>query len=368
MTRSVRALADLSRLEILPQSSFLEMLSRENKRTERTGFAFILILIERSGIPGPIDKHFERVISALAFSNRSTDIKGWYRQGSILGMIFLDIVTASAESTSLSLQKKVRSALSNTLGMSEVDEFHVSSHVFPQDWREQHGLDLVGSIAPCEPLEERKVSRRDLFLKRALDIAGSLLAIVMMAPLFVLLAVGIKLTTRGPIFFRQKRVGQHGRIFEFLKFRSMKEGNDAVIHREFIEELIKAGSSDPLKEHPVYKLTSDPRVTALGGFMRRTSLDELPQFFSVLRGDMSLVGPRPAIPYEVECYDLWHRRRFLSMKPGITGLWQVEGRSRTTFDDMVRLDLRYVTSWTIWIDLKILLRTPRALVSGAGAY
>ena len=118
----------------------------------------------------------------------------------------------------------------------------------------------------------------------------------------------------------------------------------------------------------VYKLTNDPRVTAVGRFLRKTSLDEFPQFWNVLRGEMSLVGPRPPVAYEFEMYDYWHRRRVLELKPGVTGLWQVNGRSRTCFDDMVRLDLRYSQTWSLWLDLKILLATPLAVVAGNGAH
>jgi lipopolysaccharide/colanic/teichoic acid biosynthesis glycosyltransferase len=117
----------------------------------------------------------------------------------------------------------------------------------------------------------------------------------------------------------------------------------------------------------VYKLTADPRITPIGRFLRKTSLDELPQFFNVLKGEMSLVGPRPPVSYEFESYGLWHRQRLSSVKPGITGLWQVDGRSRVTFDEMVRLDIRYARSWSLWLDLKILVQTPRAVVSGIGA-
>jgi lipopolysaccharide/colanic/teichoic acid biosynthesis glycosyltransferase len=150
----------------------------------------------------------------------------------------------------------------------------------------------------------------------------------------------------------------------------MYVNNNHAIHREYVKSLI-VGSALPqqtAKEgHATYKLTNDPRVTAVGKILRKTSLDELPQFLNVLKGDMSLVGPRPPIPYEVENYDIWHRRRLLAVKPGITGLWQVKGRSRTTFDEMVRLDLQYAKSWSVWLDLKILLQTPRAVVQGTGA-
>ena len=151
----------------------------------------------------------------------------------------------------------------------------------------------------------------------------------------------------------------------------MSVSTDAGIHKEYVQNFI-AGKPQPAAvvkdQKVVYKITSDPRVTWIGRFMRRTSLDELPQFWNVLNGEMSLVGPRPPIPYEIEAYDIWHRRRLLEAKPGITGLWQVHGRSRTTFDEMVRLDLRYSRTWSPLLDLKILLQTPRAVISGNGAY
>jgi lipopolysaccharide/colanic/teichoic acid biosynthesis glycosyltransferase len=151
----------------------------------------------------------------------------------------------------------------------------------------------------------------------------------------------------------------------------MRPANDSAVHQEYMKRFIAGNASSSNQEGgpaPVFKITNDPRVTPLGRFLRRTSLDELPQFFNVLLGDMSLVGPRPPIPYEVDCYDIWHRRRLLVVKPGITGLWQVSGRSRVGFDDMVRLDLKYARSWTIWLDIKILMKTPRAIFGGEGAY
>jgi lipopolysaccharide/colanic/teichoic acid biosynthesis glycosyltransferase len=198
--------------------------------------------------------------------------------------------------------------------------------------------------------------------------------IIGLSPLFLVIAVAIKMTSEGPVLFRQRRVGQHGSTFVFLKFRSMYVGNDSKVHREYVTKLI-AGQAERKPSNGngngngngVYKLTDDPRITKVGDFLRRTSLDELPQFFNVLKGEMSLVGPRPPIAYEVEAYDIWHRRRVLEAKPGITGLWQVYGRSRVNFDDMVRLDLRYARTWSPWMDVKILLRTPGAMF-GEGAY
>jgi lipopolysaccharide/colanic/teichoic acid biosynthesis glycosyltransferase len=204
-----------------------------------------------------------------------------------------------------------------------------------------------------------------------MDIVGSVLALLLFAPVFLAVALAIRLTSKGPVFFRQKRVGQSGEEFVFLKFRTMHVNNDPRAHQEYVRQLI-AGSA---QRHPengngngVYKLTTDSRITRVGRFLRRTSMDELPQLFNVLRGEMSLVGPRPAIAYEVEAYDTWHRRRIFEAKPGITGLWQVTGRSRVNFDEMVRLDLQYARTWSPWTDLKILMRTPVAVFFGDGAY
>ena len=187
---------------------------------------------------------------------------------------------------------------------------------------------------PAFPLRSRTADEHVPLMKRAMDITGSLIALVLLSPLLLVIALTIKLTSKGPVFSRQKRVGQYGVPFVFLKFRSMYVNNDASIHKEYVKRLI-AGNA---QKHSVgsgkgvYKLTKDSRITRIGGFLRRTSLDELPQFINVLKGEMSLVGPRPAIAYEVEAYDIWQRRRVLEAKPGITGLWQMNGRSRIKFE------------------------------------
>jgi len=206
-----------------------------------------------------------------------------------------------------------------------------------------------------------------LGIKRAMDIVGSLIMLILCAPLFVIIAVAIKVFSEGPVIFKQKRVGQYGRCFTFFKFRSMQTNNDTQTHKEYVKKLI-AGEAVHIVENTgecVYKLPNDQRITKIGKLLRKTSLDELPQLVNVLIGDMSLVGPRPPIPYEVAAYQTWHRRRILDVKPGITGLWQVMGRSRVKFDDMVRLDLRYATSWSPWLDVKILMCTPAAVIKGA---
>ena len=205
-------------------------------------------------------------------------------------------------------------------------------------------------------------------LKRTMDVLGSILALLLLSPVFLLIALAIKLTSRGPVLFRQVRVGQYGALFTLLKFRSMYINNDDGNHKEYVGHLI-AGRAEKQPSNGnregVYKLTRDCRITSVGAFLRRSSLDELPQFFNVLKGEMSLVGPRPSLAYEVAAYDPWHRRRLLEAKPGITGLWQVNGRNRVKFDEMVRLDLAYAETWSPWLDIKILLRTPRAVFEGA---
>jgi lipopolysaccharide/colanic/teichoic acid biosynthesis glycosyltransferase len=170
--------------------------------------------------------------------------------------------------------------------------------------------------------------------------------------------------------FRQQRIGRFGKSFTFLKFRSMYVNNDPTVHQEYVKNLIE-DAAEPVSSgrsgNGVYKLVNDKRITPVGRFLRRSSLDELPQFLNVLMGDMSLVGPRPPLPYELAAYQTWHRRRLLAVKPGITGLWQVTSRSTVKFDEMVRLDLRYASTWTPWLDFKILMRTPHAVIKGSGA-
>ena len=200
--------------------------------------------------------------------------------------------------------------------------------------------------------------------KRSLDIAASLLVILLLAPIAALIALAIKLTSRGPVLFRQTRVGHQGKLFTMLKFRSMRAGSTSSIHQEYIRKVIHGPQEGSAK---LTKMKNDPRITRLGRILRRTSLDELPQFLNVLMGDMSLVGPRPCIPYEFESYQKWHRNRVRAV-PGLTGLWQVSDRENISFDEMVKLDLNYVHRWSIWLDLKILLLTPVAVLSGNGAH
>ena len=210
---------------------------------------------------------------------------------------------------------------------------------------------------------EKKATFGYRVAKRSLDLCIAFFLLILCFPLMIVIALTIKLTSKGPVFFKQERVGIGGRAFTFVKFRSMRHKADDAIHKQYMQRLIhgQADSQSNNPDQPMFKLKDDPRITEVGHFLRKTSLDEIPQLFNVIGGAMSLVGPRPPIPYEVNAYKSWHMHR-LSVKPGITGLWQVSGRSTTTFDQMVKLDLEYIDNRSLLLDLKILARTiPAAL-------
>jgi exopolysaccharide biosynthesis polyprenyl glycosylphosphotransferase len=197
-----------------------------------------------------------------------------------------------------------------------------------------------------------------LAAKRAFDLVLSSAALLVLAPVFLVFAVAIRLESPGPVLFRQRRVGVNGREFMLYKFRSMYQDAEARL------ESLRARNE---VSGPVFKIRDDPRVTRVGRFMRRTSIDELPQFWNVLRGEMSVVGPRPPLPAEVKQYQRWQVRR-LSMKPGITCIWQVSGRSHISFERWMELDLQYIDNWSLWRDVKILARTIPAVLTGRGAH
>jgi exopolysaccharide biosynthesis polyprenyl glycosylphosphotransferase len=216
---------------------------------------------------------------------------------------------------------------------------------------EMAGIPLIG-------VRQTRISPFTLFLKRAVDVVFSLFVLIIAAPLMGLIALGIKLDSPGPVLFRQARVGKGGRPFTVYKFRSMETG--AEEQKELLRGLNEA-------DGPIFKIKDDPRVTRMGRWLRRFSLDELPQFYNVLRGDMSIIGPRPPLAEEVAEYQPWHMRR-LETAPGITGLWQVSGRSELPFDEMALLDIYYVEQWRPSLDLQILLRTIPTILFGDGAY
>ena len=200
---------------------------------------------------------------------------------------------------------------------------------------------------------------------RALDIVGSGILLIVLAPLFGLIALAVKLDSSGPALFRQRRLGHEIKPFTVHKFRTMEQGATEDQHREFVTDLINGQA--PETSGPRFKMTEDPRVTRCGRLLRRSSLDELPQLWNVLRGEMSLVGPRPPIPYEVEQYPPHWFARFAA-KPGLTGLWQVSGRSDVTLEEMVALDIEYIENRSLWLNLKLILLTVPAVLSAKGAW
>ncbi len=362
-----------SREHILQEESFHSMLTLERRRAERSRKPFVLMLLDASACveEKSADRFMSRVMSVLLKSTRETDLVGWYENGVILGIIFTEVSLECENPITQILHAKIVKALRDELSHEVESNLVITLHLFP----ENSGRDGAEPVADTKFYPDlsrgRSKKRLPLGVKRVIDVLGSAALLLILSPLLAIIAMAIKLTSKGPMIFQQERLGQFGSRFKCLKFRTMYTNNDPKVHQEFIQQFI-AGQSGGENADPgkpvVYKITNDSRVTPFGRFLRKTSLDELPQFWNVLRGEMSLVGPRPSLAYEFEVYDIWHRRRVLEVKPGVTGLWQVSGRSRTCFDDMVRLDLRYTKSWSIWLDLRILLATPRAVFKGDGAY
>jgi len=213
--------------------------------------------------------------------------------------------------------------------------------------------------------EQIIVNKDYISLKRVLDFFAALVLVILFGPLMLAIALAIKLFSPGPILYRQTRIGKDGKPFKMLKFRSMRLENAPDIHREYVRDMIQNNRDPRSLGKDTLKLESDPRITGLGKYMRRLSIDELPQFFNVLRGEMSLVGPRPSLPYEYEVYKDWHKKRVLVL-PGITGLWQVTARNQVSFDDQVRLDLAYIKYMSLWMDIKIIIKTPFEMIRGKG--
>lgn len=349
--------------------SFTRILCLERKRTDRSQRPFLLLLLElRTGLrDGQRWRRslIKNVIQSLQSCIRQTDMIGWYKHNTILGVIFTELY--SEEPRIGSILERVNAALHARLTPKQIDAVTLSIHVYPH---QDAGPSDASTNVKLYPDRTRK--KLSSLMKRVVDILGSFSLLVLVSPVFVCIGVAIKLTSPGPILFRQTRIGQFGQPFMFLKFRSMYIDADPRVHEKYVQEFILqskngSGAPDGLKQDGLFKLSQDARITPLGHFLRRTSLDELPQLLNVLVGTMSLVGPRPPIPYEIKDYDNWHRRRVLEAKPGITGLWQVQGRSRTTFEDMVRLDLHYIDTWSLWTDFKLLLQTPWSVMKGEGA-
>jgi exopolysaccharide biosynthesis polyprenyl glycosylphosphotransferase len=351
------------------------MIAVERKRTERSAKPFLLMLLE-AGDQNSEERNgnlLTRVTSTLLDATRETDVIGWHKNNLCVGVLFTQLMILDQKLIMSAMLGRVGAILRDNLSLEQFSQISISFHFFPDKWDQD--IDRRPSNPTLYPDLPRndKLSKLFTITKRVMDVGGSLLLLLLTAPLLLAVVLAVRFSSKGPILYRQQRVGQYGKPFTFLKFRSMYVDSDPGVHQRYVMELIagqaeRHTSGENGDASGFFKLTQDKRVTRVGAFLRRTSLDEIPQLLNVLRGEMSLVGPRPAIPYEVAAYQTWHRRRLLDVKPGITGLWQVNGRSRVAFDEMVRLDLRYAKEWSPWLDLRILLRTPRAVLEGEGAY
>jgi exopolysaccharide biosynthesis polyprenyl glycosylphosphotransferase len=345
---------------MLHKSEFLNCLRTEKRRADRSKSSLSLVLFyfqEKGKRSRNVIREF---LNSLQRNTRETDIKGWVDDG-VIGLILPD---TDKNGMNRCVEKIANG--NGKLGYSVVTGTYPGDLIQKLLAEERSQQDFF----PLDLDETEKHSGFQIPLKRMMDILGSVVGLILSSPLILVTAIAVKMTSPGPIIFKQYRFGKKGIWFPFYKFRSMYWDTDDKIHREYVTNLIK-GEIEKInqgdKDVPIFKMKSDPRITPVGKIIRKTSIDELPQFLNVLKGEMSLVGPRPPLPYEVEKYEPWHLRRILQVKPGITGLWQVDGRSTTSFDDMVRLDLRYAQNWSLWLDIKILLKTVRAVIRPKGA-
>lgn len=360
----------VARENLIDERSFLNTLRLERKRAGRSGQRFVLVVLEfgTSFQDSAMCQAFDRFLSQFLPSIRETDHRGWYVQDSVLGVIFTDIGEIAYGVVLDALSKRVGQALTSEFKSEQLGAIRISFSLFPDPLNSGDSTSEPDFRLYRDVVRNVATERTYQLTKRALDIAVSLSCLCLLSPLLLIIAIAIKLTSPGPVLFRQPRVGQHFRSFTFFKFRSMRANCDDALHKAFVAHLIAGPTNSPSAASAAFKIKNDPRVTALGRFLRRSSLDELPQLLNVVLGDMTLVGPRPCLRYELANYAVWHRQRLVDVKPGITGLWQVAGRSRVSFDEMVRLDLTYVKRRSVWLDIKILVKTPRAVISGAGAY
>jgi lipopolysaccharide/colanic/teichoic acid biosynthesis glycosyltransferase len=342
---------------VLTRESFLAQLRIEKLRADRSKGPLSLMIHRLAGLTTARTSHLRDV---LARNKRETDVLGYLGEG-----VFAVICPDTGEEGIGRFVERIKAQIEDM-------SFSVEAATYPDDLFEGLAAPAAHAHGPSPLMLGSKDSSAtgSYWLKRPMDIVGAALALLVFSPLMLLIAIAVKLTSPGPIIFRQTRLGKGGVPFVFYKFRSMRVNGDDRIHREYVAKLIK-GEHDKVNQQdaadPMYKIKADPRVTPVGRFIRKTSIDELPQLFNVLKGEMSLIGPRPPLPYEAESYQSWHLRRVLDIRPGITGLWQVEGRSKVSFDEMVRMDLRYVRGCSLGLDLRILVKTILVVLNCKGA-
>jgi len=352
----------------LAEMPFEDHLCHERMRAERSGRTIALLLIDcrECFAQGAQDEGCAYILRALCESTRLTDIVGWYRENAIVGVILTEFGSCNPIQAVDRIQEKISPKLSRNLYRAQIGPPRVKAQFFPEGNVSSESAPALDLTFYPELVTQQSPARLREALKRIVDLSGSSLALVSLLPVFAAIAAAIRLTSPGPALFRQKRVGRFGVDFTMYKFRTMHSNAETGPNEEVVRQFID-GHATAMGDAGIYKLCKDPRVTRLGKFLRRTSLDELPQFLNVLQGSMSLVGPRPPLRYELMRYKPWHIKRLLESKPGLTGIWQVSGRSRTRFDGMVRLDLRNSKTRTFFLDLKLILKTVRALISDDSA-
>ncbi len=354
---------------VLPKAYFLNYLRLEKKRANRSKEPLSIALFHLDAGTGKSankknkkdDREVREFLAYLNKITRETDIKGRLDED-VIGVLLPGTGKVGVNS----FVEKILRGNGHCLGSITTGTY--PDHLF-QELLNEDG-EGKPDFFPLDLDENHRISQFQQFLKRGIDITGSLFGLILLSLVMLTITVAIKVNSPGPAIFRQIRLGMKGMRFPFYKFRSMYANTNDQIHREYVANLIE-GNLEKINQGdgktPFFKMKSDSRVTRVGKILRKLSLDEVPQLFNVLKGEMSLVGPRPPIPYELQRYEPWHLRRILEMKPGITGLWQVSGRSTTTFDEMVRLDLRYVKNWSLLLDLKILAKTVREVIHPRGA-
>ena len=350
-----------------PEIFFRQKLVQERRRAERSSKPLVVMIVNTVDISN-VDSGsliIDSLVEGINTCVRGTDICGQLKYNALIGVILTEVESDKVDSAKRIVAKKMREKLVLILNDEIASRIAITFRIYPEVGGGGDAFDMT-FYPEIRSETIRKIGGQ--IVKRAIDILGSIMGLVLFFPAFVLLPIIIKFTSEGSVFYRQMRIGRNGKTFDLIKFRTMYVGNDDIIHREYVKRLIKSNLADRGTSPMVFKIVGDPRITIIGRVLRKYSLDELPQFINVLKGDMSLVGPRPPICYELEHYCSWQRNRLIGKRPGITGPWQVSGRSSTSFDDMVRLDLRYLKGGNIALDLKIMLRTPIAVLRCRGAY
>ena len=347
---------------IHPTERFRDLIERERSRTDRTGICFSLVVFKLKGRKRDTYHTLYHLATLLLSRVRTSDEIGWFDRTSLAVLLI-----GSGEAGAAKFGQKVTASLPEGVAVPTVSVYLYPNKREGEEQVQPRKDDVTeaGSVAaiPPIPITEYTALPEDAAMpsvffrqlplwKDILDVLLSLIALILLSPLFLLIGVYIKIADPGPVFFRQDRIGFRGKKFECWKFRTMKVNNDAAAHEEYLKSLIKGGDQAMIK----LDAKKDPRIIPLGWILRQSGLDELPQLVNVLRGDMSLVGPRPCLPYEAKEYDQWHAERF-DTAPGLTGLWQVSGKNRTTFKDMMRFDIRYSRRMSFWMEIQILFKT-----------